>query len=81
MLCDNLHPNNSTKKVAIKFSDDEGIGYDVFDYKKEVEYINIPGQYPHSIGPALIKNIETIYLDIIEMIKASEVIHNKEMKF
>ncbi len=75
LLCNHQLPNDMPKKVAIEFTDDEGVGYDVFEYEKDLEYVNIPGQYSTSIGPALIKNIEIIFPDVLEMINVSKHLH------
>jgi len=75
LLCNHQRPNNTPKKIAIEFTDNEGVGYDVFDYEKDLEYVNIPGQYPTSIGPALIKNIEIIFTDVLDMVKVSKHLH------
>ena len=68
-------PNDKNKKIAIKFTDKDGDGFDVYDYNEDVEYINIKGQYSTSIGPALIKNIESIYPTVKEMISFTEKFH------
>ena len=64
--------------VAIKFVDEEGEGFDVYEYDKMVDYINIPGQFPTSLGPALIKDIETIYPDVEKMIESTECFHGNK---
>lgn len=61
LFCHDLFPNSEPKKIAIPFLDEDGEGYDVFEFEEEVNYINIKGQYPTSVGPALIKDMETIY--------------------
>ena len=68
-------PNSQSKKIAIKFTDEKGDDFDVYDYNKDVEYTNIKGQYPQSLGPSLIKNIESIYPTIKEMIAFTEKFH------
>ena len=75
LICHPQLPNSKPKKVAIKFIDEEGEGFDVYEYDRIVDYINIPGQYPTSLGPALIKDIETIYHDVEKMIEFTEFFH------
>ena len=75
LICHAQFPNNKQKKIAIEFTDKDGVGFDVYDYDKNVEYTNIQGQYPTSIGPALITNIENIYPDVNEMIAFTERFH------
>ena len=64
-----------TKKIAIKFTDKDGDGFDVYDCNENVEYTNIQGQYPTSIGPALIKNIESIYPIVEKMVSFTKTFH------
>lgn len=78
LICHAQSPNSKQKKIAIEFTDKDGVGFDVYDYDKIVEYTNIQGQYPTSIGPALIKNIENIYPDVNEMIAFTEKFHKQE---
>lgn len=54
-------PNAHDRKVAIHFCDEKGEGFDVFDLECNLEYVNIPGQFPDTIGPANIKNKESLY--------------------
>ena len=75
IICHPQLPNSQSKKIAIKFTDEKGEGYDVYDYNKDVEYTNIRGQYQQSLGPALIKNIESIYPTIKEMIAFTDKFH------
>ena len=75
LICHAQYPNREQKRIAIEFTDKEGGGFDVYDYDENVEYINIQGQYPTSIGPALIKNIEKIYPDVNKMIALTEKFH------
>lgn len=76
IICHPQLPNSQSKKIAIKFTDEKGDGFDVYDYNENVEYTNIKGQYPMSIGPALIKNIESIYPTVKKMISFTEKFHN-----
>ena len=75
LICHAQLPNSTQKKIAIEFTDKDGVGFDVYDYDKNVEYTNIQGQYPTSIGPALITNIENIYSDVNEMIAFTKRFH------
>lgn len=75
LLCQPQLPNSREKKIAVHFVDDDGEGFDVYDYTKELEYTNIIGQFPQSIGPALIKNIETIYPDVERMVHFTDFFH------
>ena len=77
LLCHPQLPNSEEKKIAVHFTDEDGDGFDVYNYTQELEYTNIEGQYPQSMGPALIKNIETIYPDVEEMIKLTDSLHNE----
>ena len=77
ILCHSQLPNSKPKKIAVQFNDSCGTGFDVYDYENDLEYINIPGQYPTSVGPALLTNIEDIYPIVNEMISFTEVFHNK----
>lgn len=76
LLCHHQFPNSKSKKIAIGVIDKIDTCFDVYNYDKELEYTNIPGQYPTSIGPALIKNIEMIFHDVLEMVKMSKILHN-----
>ena len=76
LICHSQLPNSKQKKIAVKFTDEGGDGYDVYDYNKDVEYTNTKGQYPHSLGPALINNIESIYPTVREMIAFTIKYHN-----
>ena len=77
LLCHHQRPNNAPKKIAIQFEEGNDIGFDVYDYAEDLEYENIPGQFPNSIGPALIKNVELIYPYVEEMVRFSDLYHNK----
>lgn len=79
-ICDSQRPNSKQKKIAVKFIDKDGDGFDVYDYDKVVEYENIQGQYPNIIGPALIKDIETIYPDVSEMVLFTKKFHSDEQE-
>ena len=75
LICHSQLPNSKQKKIVVKFTDEDGEGYDVYDYNKDVEYTNTKGQYPQSLGPALIKNIESIYPTVTKMIAFTEKYH------
>ena len=78
LICHPQLPNSKPKKVAIRFVDEEGEGFDVYEYDKMVDYINIPGQFPNSLGPALIKDIETNYPDVEKMIESTNCFHGNK---
>lgn len=75
LFCHPQFPNSKPKKIAVPFKDGDGKGFDVFDFEEDVEYVNIPGQYPTTIGPALIKDIETIYPIIDKAVSYSTLLH------
>lgn len=75
IICHPQLPNSKTKKIAIKFTDKDGDGFDVYDCDKSVEYTNIKGQYPMSLGPAKIENTEKIFPIVNEMILFSNEFH------
>ena len=75
LICHSQLPNSKQKKIVVKFTDGGGEGYDVYDYNKDVDYTNAKGQYPLSLGPALIKNIESIYPTVMEMISFTKNYH------
>lgn len=77
IICDSQRPNSKQKKIAVKFTDKDGDGFDVYNYDKELEYVNIQGQYHDIIGPALIRNIET-YTDVKKMVLFTKNIHSDE---
>ncbi|MBR6891780.1 MAG: hypothetical protein IKN15_00805 [Bacteroidaceae bacterium] len=67
LFCHHQKPNNYEKKIAVRFNGEDGEGYDVYDYDKELEYDNMSLSHSDMIGPAIIKNIETIFPDIHKM--------------
>jgi hypothetical protein len=55
LICHPQLPNSKQKKIAIKFTDKDGDGFDVYDYDNDVEYINTKGQFSTSIGTSINK--------------------------
>ena len=68
-------PNSTDKKVAIKFEDKNGVGYDVYEYKEKVDYITIPPQYYDQIGLASIQNKDAIIEKLQPFVKFSTLFH------
>ena len=68
-------PNSTDKKVAIKFEDKNGVGYDVYEYKEKVDYTTIPPQYYDQIGLASIQNKDAIIEKLQPFVKFSTLFH------
>ena len=76
LFCHHQYPNRKSKKIAIRLCCADVECFDVYEFDKELDYVNIKGQYPNSIGPALIKNIETIFPDVERFVSSSKSLHN-----
>ena len=79
LFCHHQKPNSYEKKVAVRFIDKDGEGYDVYDYDNELKYTTTTSPNSDVIGPALLKNIETIFPDINKMIKMTAYFHGEEI--
>ena len=74
------YPNQTIKKVAVKFSDENGTGFEVFPYDKNLDYTNpnFKGESSEILRTADITNLESIKEDVIKMKECSILKHKKE---
>ena len=68
------------KKIAVKFSDEKGTGFEVFPYDKNLDYTNpnFKGESSEILRTASITNLESIKDDVIKMKECTILKHKKE---
>ena len=74
------YPNQTIKKIAVKFSNDKGTGFEVFPYDKNLDYTNpnFKGESSEILRNASITNLGSIKEDVIKMKECSILKHKKE---